>query len=219
MMVEPATRRAARVLVLAADEAATNGEAMIGTAHLLVGLCVEQDGVAARALTALGVGVADIRRGMTGMDSAVERDGPSFEGRALAALGVDLDRVRRRADEVFGVGVLGDAAVRDRHTAQLRNALEHARFEAFGLGHAFIGTEHLLLGLLDEPACVAARILTAHTLSLAQIRAAVLDTLQTVKPVRKRFPRHRQAAAQCLMHAGADAVGPDNDMKGPQASP
>ncbi len=186
MMVEPATRRAERVLALAADAAATDGEATIGTAHFLVALCAEREGGAARALAALGVGVAEIRRGMDGMDNAAERDAPSLEGRALAALGIDLEDVRRRADEAFGVGALGRAA-RDQHTPRLRNALEHARFEALGLGHAFIGTEHLLLGLLDEPDCLAARILAARNLSLAQIRAAVLDTLGTATSARKRF--------------------------------
>ncbi len=187
MTVEPATRRAARVLALAAGEAATDGEATIGTAHLLVGLCAEREGVAARVLAALGVGVAEIRRGMDGMDGTAERDAPSLEGRALAALGIDLDGVRQRADEAFGVGALGRADARDQYTPRLRNVLEHARFEALGLGHAFIGTEHLLLGLLDEPDCLAARILTAHNLSLAQMRAAVLATLRTVTPTRKRF--------------------------------
>jgi len=162
MRIEPGTRRADGVLAVAAREAAAHGDTAIGTAHVLVGLCADRDGVAGRTLAARDFGLSESRAGLAGVDGAAEWDASALDERALATLGVDLEAVRRRAEAVFGAGALDQASVGERYTPRLRRVLDHARVEALELGHAFIGTEHLLLGILAEPDCVAARLLRAH---------------------------------------------------------
>ncbi len=189
MRVEPGTRRADGVLAVAAREATAHGAVAIGTAHVLVGLCADRDGVAGRTLAALGFGLIESRGGLVAVDDAAEWTAPGLDGRALATLGVDLEAVRRRAEAVFGAGALDQAGRDERYTPRLRRVLDHARVEALALGHAFIGTEHLLLGILDEPDGGAARLLRAHGVNLAHARAAVLAALQAVTPTRTRFWR------------------------------
>jgi len=72
---------------------------------------------------------------------------------ALAAIGIDLDEVRRRAEASFGPGALYRGRGRGRHrpfTAEAKKALELSLREAVHLGDRQIGAEHVVLGLLRE---------------------------------------------------------------------
>ncbi len=62
---------------------------------------------------------------------------------------------------------------------ETKRVLEFASQEADGLHHNYVGTEHLLLGLLRESACTAAVTLTAHGLTVADVRN---DILKLVEP-------------------------------------
>jgi Clp amino terminal domain, pathogenicity island component len=66
----------------------------------------------------------------------------------------------------------------DKFTQRSRTALDLAHREAIRLGSVQIGTEHLLLGLLEEGNGVAAHVLMHHGIELAELRAAVLGRLQ-----------------------------------------
>ncbi|MBM4429472.1 MAG: ATP-dependent Clp protease ATP-binding subunit [Chloroflexi bacterium] len=70
----------------------------------------------------------------------------------------------------------------DRFTKRSRQALTLAQDEAQRLGHRFIGTEHLLLGLMRESQGIAAKVLTQMGVSLEQVRRAVEDTLGQEAP-------------------------------------
>ncbi len=61
----------------------------------------------------------------------------------------------------------------NRFTGRAQNALNGALREASGMGHTYIGSEHLLLGLLSERDCIAAKILGARGVELSSLRAAV----------------------------------------------
>jgi ATP-dependent Clp protease ATP-binding subunit ClpC len=97
-------------------------------------------------------------------------------GRALAQLGLTLDGVR---EETAGRVGRGAAPVKGRipFTPRAKKVLELSLREALQLHHNYIGTEHLLLGLLREGEGVAASILREHTNDLLRIRMAVLDLL------------------------------------------
>src|SRR3712207_4213154 len=84
------------------------------------------------------------------------------EGRAARALGslnVTLDEVREQVESVAGYGEEGTSGQAP-FTPRSKKVIELALQEALALGHNYIGTEHLLLGLLREPAGVAWRVLT-----------------------------------------------------------
>ena len=87
---------------------------------------------------------------------------------ALAALGVDLAATRAQVIEVVGQG----SEVPSRQlpfTPMAKKTLEQALREALGLGHSYIGTEHLLLGLSRIPDGVAARILADHEVTTNEL--------------------------------------------------
>ena len=95
--------------------------------------------------------------------------------RALAGMGISLEAAR---DEVTAIVGTGTASLSGHipFTPRAKRTLELALREALQLHHNYIGTEHILLGLMGEGEGVAAQILRQHA-DLAAIRAAVLDLL------------------------------------------
>jgi ATP-dependent Clp protease ATP-binding subunit ClpC len=71
----------------------------------------------------------------------------------------------------------------DRFTKRARQVLMLAQAEAQRLGHRFIGTEHLLLGLLQEGEGGAARVLTRMGVTLKQVREMVEESMGHSEPV------------------------------------
>jgi len=105
----------------------------------------------------------------------------SDDADALAALGIDLEQIRAAADEAFGSGALDRAMLRNgttigriRMAPRVKKVIELALREAIGLGHNYIGTEHLLLAIIAEGEGVAASVLRGECGAAADMRAAVL---------------------------------------------
>jgi ATP-dependent Clp protease ATP-binding subunit ClpA len=175
------TTQARSVVTLAQQEARKLGRPNIGTQHLLLGILGAPDTAGALALEALGVGEPDVREDVRKLD----RDRSTFSDQdadALRSVGIDLDEVRRTVEETFGPGALERAATAGGRswsghvplTPGSKKALELALREAIHLGHRSIGTEHLLLGLVRDDTCSAARILAARGADRDRVRAAVL---------------------------------------------
>jgi ATP-dependent Clp protease ATP-binding subunit ClpA len=175
------TTQARSVVTLAQQEARKLGRPNIGTQDLLLGILGTPDTAGARALDGLGVGERDVREDVRRLD----RDRSAFSDQdadALRSVGIDLDEVRTTVEDTFGPGALERAATAGGRswsghvplTAGSKKALELALREAIHLGHRSIGTEHLLLGLVRDDTCSAARILAARGADRERVRAAVL---------------------------------------------
>jgi len=122
----------------------------------------------ARRLQHNYIGTEHILLGLLG-----EPDG--LAGRALAGLGMSLETARNEVTAIVGTG----AAAPSGHipfTPRAKKTLELALREALQLHHNYIGTEHILLGLIREGEGVAAQVLKQHA-DLTAIRVAVLDLL------------------------------------------
>jgi ATP-dependent Clp protease ATP-binding subunit ClpA len=202
-MFERFTDKARKVVILAKTKATDRGDDQIGPVHMLYGLAAA-DGVAARALAGLGVDAAAVERELGRASSA---GGPSpgplhpsgeqaGDAEALAAIGIDLEEIRRRIEESFGPGALervplsprgplnwsGRLPLNDQAKMSLALALKEAR----ALHHTYLGTEHLLLGLLrvaerNPRGDFAAVTLPALGLDPARVRARVLDELRQLQ--------------------------------------
>jgi hypothetical protein len=163
-MFERFTDKARAVVIAAKTKAQERGDDQIGPTHMLYGLAA-CDGVAARALTALGVDAAAVERelGRAGTAGGARGGGAlpdeGDDAEALAAIGIDLDEIKRRIEENFGPGALGRVPLAPKgplnwtggrlplnEQAKLTLALSFR--EARAIHHNYIGTEHLLLGLL-----------------------------------------------------------------------
>jgi ATP-dependent Clp protease ATP-binding subunit ClpA len=96
--------------------------------------------------------------------------------RALNGLGVELDNARRAVEFIIGRGdreIRGEVGM----TPRAKKVIELAMDEARQLNHHYVGTEHILLGLVREGEGIAAGVLTSLGVSLAQARAEVVRLL------------------------------------------
>jgi ATP-dependent Clp protease ATP-binding subunit ClpA len=147
-MFERFTDRARRVVVLAQEESRMLGHNYIGTEHLLLGLIHEGEGVAAMALTSMGI---------------------------------SLTAVRSQVEEIIGQGQAAPTG-HIPFTPRAKKVLELSLREALQLGHNYIGTEHILLGLIREGEGVASQVLHHLGADLNGVRKQVMALLASGSP-------------------------------------
>jgi len=158
-MFERFTDKARRVVSLAGAKATERGD-QVRPVYMLHALATA-DGVAARALAGLGVDAASVERGLDRIAPLANPlgAGPASEdAEVLAAIGIDLEEIRRKVEENFGPDALRrvppspkgslNRPGRMSLTREAKQSLGLALKEARALHHSYIGTEHLLLGLL-----------------------------------------------------------------------
>ena len=150
-MFERFTDRARRVVVLAQEEARRLDHNYIGTEHLLLGLIRESEGVAAKALESLGIG---------------------------------LDAVRQQVEEIIGQGQEAPSG-HIPFTPRGKKVLELSLRESLQLGHNYIGTEHILLGLMGDGG--AAQVLVRLGADLNRVRQQVIHLIAG-RPPREGAP-------------------------------
>ncbi len=103
-------------------------------------------------------------------------DRTSIAANVLENLDVDLDKLRAEAEKVAGRGDAGNMKQKP-FSEHARRVLDCAMEEARGMGHKYVGTEHLLLGLLREEEGKAAQVLTALGAKLDDVRREVRELL------------------------------------------
>ena len=105
------------------------------------------------------------------------REGEGVAAAVLTNLNVDLDQVNERVEESVRKGKATIALGELPYTSRAKKVLEFAMAEARELNHSYVGTEHLLLGLLREEKGIAAQVLNALGVSLEEARAETLKVL------------------------------------------
>jgi ATP-dependent Clp protease ATP-binding subunit ClpC len=103
-------------------------------------------------------------------------EGEGVAAKVLEALEISPDAVRERVESVIGRGELAPAG-HIPFTPQAKKLLRLALEESRALGHNYIGTEHILLGLIREGDGVAAQVLTGLGADLNEARAQVIRLL------------------------------------------
>jgi ATP-dependent Clp protease ATP-binding subunit ClpC len=111
------------------------------------------------------------------------REGEGVAAAVLTNLNVDLDEIQQKIEETVKKGKAPTAAGPDLpYTSRAKKVLELAMSEARELNHSYVGTEHLLLGLLREEKGIAAQVLTDASVNLEQARAETLRLLGSDMP-------------------------------------
>jgi ATP-dependent Clp protease ATP-binding subunit ClpC len=111
------------------------------------------------------------------------REGEGVAAAVLTNLNVDLEEIQQRIEETVKRGKAAAASGPDLpYTSRAKKVLELAMTEARELNHSYVGTEHLLLGLLREEKGIAAQVLTDVGVSLEQSRAETLRLLGSDMP-------------------------------------
>ena len=121
------------------------------------------------------------------------REGEGVAAAVLQNLSVDLDDVQQKIEETVKKGKAAQATGPDLpYTSRAKKVLELAMSEARELNHSYVGTEHLLLGLLREEKGIAAQVLIHSGLVLDVARAETLRLLGTEQPAPPAPPaRHK----------------------------
>jgi ATP-dependent Clp protease ATP-binding subunit ClpA len=170
------------------------GHHYIGTEHLLLALLSPDSGLAGVVLSGAGLTVERVR---SDVQALIGRSGPlgPADAEALEAIGIDLDAVRAKIEESFGPGALMPPPRQRRglfgrrrpapsgptmcvpFTARCKKVIELGLREAIRLRCNYIGTEHLLLGLIREGEGLAAKVICDAGISLDDLRRRTLDSL------------------------------------------
>ncbi len=218
------TDQARRVLDLAREEADGLGQRYLGPEHVVLGVLSDGASVAAEGLRARGLELVAARAQVRRLAERGVVAGPRpSDAELLGALGIDLDAVRRSTEGTFGSQALAQAtreATRARRRGIARvprtplegpplligRTLHFAAERADALGHATVGPELLLLGVLDDitrpwPRCMSNRwrrrllahvglptsyrgaarpLLAAFAVDLDELRGALVAHLQGV---------------------------------------
>ena len=131
------------------------------------------------------------------------REGEGVAAAALQQLNVDAEDVRDSILKVVKAGVAGSHMPVDLpYTSRAKRTLELSIQEAHELQHAYVGTEHLLLGLLREERGIAAQVLVSLGATTEKVRAEVLRLLggENSEPTSaKRRPSESQAAITLIV--------------------
>ena len=111
------------------------------------------------------------------------REGEGVAAAVLQNLNVDLEEIQQKIEETVKKGKAAAATGPDLpYTSRAKKVLELAMTEARELNHSYVGTEHLLLGLLREEKGIAAQVLTDAGVNLEQSRAETLRLLGSDMP-------------------------------------
>jgi ATP-dependent Clp protease ATP-binding subunit ClpC len=103
-------------------------------------------------------------------------EGEGVAAKALESLGISLEAVRAQVEEIIGHGGQAPSG-HIPFTPRAKKVLELSLREALQLGHNYIGTEHILLGLIREGEGVAAQVLVKLGADLSRVRQQVIQLL------------------------------------------
>ncbi|MEV4466256.1 ATP-dependent Clp protease ATP-binding subunit [Micromonospora echinofusca] len=103
-------------------------------------------------------------------------EGEGVAAKALESLGISLEGVRQQVEEIIGQGQQAPSG-HIPFTPRAKKVLELSLREALQLGHNYIGTEHILLGLIREGEGVAAQVLVKLGADLNRVRQQVIQLL------------------------------------------
>jgi len=128
------------------------------------------------------------------------REGEGVAAAVLQNLSVDLDDIQQKIEETVKKGKAAQTTGPDLpYTSRAKKVLELAMSEARELNHSYVGTEHLLLGLLREEKGIAAQVLTDVGVNLDAARSETLRLLGTEMPQGGATAQQGSGGAQASM--------------------
>ena len=122
-------------------------------------------------------------------------EGEGVAARALESMGINLEAVRNQVVEIIGQGSQAPSG-HIPFTPRAKKVLELSLREALQLGHNYIGTEHILLGLIREGEGVAAQVLQKLGAELQKVRQTVIQLLSGVQTEESSGPSHPSGSSR-----------------------
>jgi ATP-dependent Clp protease ATP-binding subunit ClpA len=179
------TDRARTVLAVAIEDARADGRRPVASEHLLSAVIAEGDNLALRVLRSMEIEPDDLRETLTARRATPDAEPAvgSTAGSGGAGLGSPVGSSDGMGSPAgAGVGsppgdAIGSPPGDGQFAADGRAALELTVTEATSLGHNYVGTEHMLLGLIAEPDGLAGQVLRAAGAEMRLTRRAVTGAL------------------------------------------
>jgi len=163
------TERARHVMALAVDEALRLEHNYVGTEHMLLGLVSEGEGVAVHVLSNFGIELDRTRNEILSLlKQGQEKSNPVLSKIKTTMMQGEIVLAGRQA-------VL---------TRRAKKVIELAVDEARSLGYHYIGSEHLLLGILREGEGLAVRVMKSLEVDLEKVRSEILQSLKHADALR-----------------------------------
>jgi ATP-dependent Clp protease ATP-binding subunit ClpA len=134
------------------------------------------------------------------------REGEGVAAKALKPFNVTLEETRQQVRDMVGTGPGEEPKGHIPFTPRAKKTLELALREALVLGHNYIGTEHILLGIIREGDGVGARVLKQHAADLEPVRVEVLALLHGAGAA--RGSRRLRRRIRALRGSGESAESP-----------
>jgi len=131
-------------------------------------------------------------------------EGEGVAAKALDLLGISLEAVRQQVEEIIGRGQQAPSG-HIPFTPRAKKVLELSLREALQLGHNYIGTEHILLGLIREGKGVAAQVLVKLGGNLDRVRQQVIALEQENPTTEELPPAARRRTVRTQASAAAEA--------------
>ena len=140
-------------------------------------------------------------------------EGEGVAAKALESLGISLEAVRSQVEEIIGQGGSSPSG-HIPFTPRAKKVLELSLREALQLGHNYIGTEHILLGLIREGEGVAAQVLVKLGADLSRVRQQVIQLLSGYQGGAGKGEPQAASGAASSAAAGSGAKGEEASDKG-----
>src|SRR5215203_2808682 len=144
------------------EEARMLGHDALGDEDLLLGILRADEGVAAEALSSLGVTL-----------EAAREETEEMLSDALSSIGISLEEIRREAGEAFEMRIPDDRRIP--YSPGAKKVLVEARKQMRRLGDNYLGTEHVLLGILRNEDGTAVRMLAGMGVSPEALEDRVFE--------------------------------------------
>ena len=110
-------------------------------------------------------------------------EGEGVAAKALESLGISLEGVRQQVEEIIGQGQQAPSG-HIPFTPRAKKVLELSLREALQLGHNYIGTEHILLGLFSDAEGFAARVMDDAGVTYDAVRRRIIAMLSAIVPTK-----------------------------------
>jgi ATP-dependent Clp protease ATP-binding subunit ClpC len=152
MMFNRLTDKSRRCVEAAFEEARMLGHDSLGDEDLLLGILRADEGIAAEALSSLGIT----------LEGAREESEEMLSG-ALSSIGISLEEIRREAGDAFEMRIPDNRRIP--YSPRAKKVLVEARKEMRTLGDNYLGTEHIILGMLRNEDGTSVRMLASMGVS------------------------------------------------------
>ena len=110
------------------------------------------------------------------------KESEGVAARLLTAAGAEYESIKATVREISGDGGKTDVGAADM-TPRTKKIIETSAYQAMRLGQNYIGTEHLLLGLLSEGDCVAVRILASKNVNINELANELMSYVKGIDDV------------------------------------